>query len=422
MAVYTKPSRGQWEEIAHRLGFEKIAELQEVKEGTTDSKFRVTFEGKDGKSAQTMVTVAETPDVHTNGISAERAYQLPWLLRHMALNSRVQTVNGQSVVLGVPSPMTFTDPARPDDNPDPLIKMDFPSNISGQGPVQKVLYVVPYVEGMCLDHEDNILQEATKAQLLGTAHAAWQKSAKGFLEGPSMEYALPVEKWAAAAQGLNRPDAVGKLAARLSQESTVPDDCVEQARQQIDTLKKAVNYVSSHWAEKTRNLPYKLINGDPFPDNTIIDENNNVTVVDNGIASWYKNLDIAMGLNATAMGPGGKLDTSVARAYLNGYNEMTPLTPAERGTLEFMGQAAAIRWAVYRTLLIVDSPEGANLKTRPPTKLLEQYEYWHDAEEKVRKGEQPPMADQLLAGNASQAWRAVLDDPKPKKGPDTVSR
>jgi len=388
MAVYTEPTKEQWQAIAVSLGYDTIQWTGESR-GTSDTKYVVKLGRKGEEPVTAMLNIIETPDVNRLGSDAAQAKFLPELLDYIRANSIIYDKSGKKVSFGVPTPFQFTGTV-------PYLIMDFPSKGDSRATVKKAIYVVPYISGKAPLHCDNIPQAENYAFRLGQAHAAWQKAAAGFPEADKLGRTFPVERWPDYAGRLrNNPDAVKKLAARLKEtyQGVGESDAYwnHQAQEHIDKIIDAVAYITANWQERTKSLPDQVINGDPFPDNSIVSEHGSLIIVDNGTAERNKNLDIAIGLNAAAMGPGGKLDMHVASAYLNGYDSVKPLTPEERRTLEFMGQAAAIRWALYRTLLIADTPAGAIVSTRVPTAPLQQYEFWHEAEKSNAR-----IADRLL--------------------------
>jgi Ser/Thr protein kinase RdoA (MazF antagonist) len=379
MAVYTSLSDEQWQQICHRLGYETITYEREER-GTNDSKYVVTL-GREGHPPVTaMLNIMETPDVHANGKPAEQSRCLPHLLEHIRGQLPLYGADGEKVEMGVPTPLLF-------DDSHPCLELEFPSQ-GGEASVNKVVYVVPFVQGHAPEHYDNHPIDEATARKLGAAHAGWLKAAEGYPFACSMEPSFPVERWESLLPVLEQPETVEKLTQHLRRlhASVGADEAQwqEVAEEGIHALKDAVRYISSHWEERTARLPDVIINGDPFPDNSIINEEGTVIVVDNGTAGYYKNTDLAMGLNAAAMGRQGRLDHRIAASYLEAYQKVRPISQEEAETLEFMGQVSAIRWALSRLMLIANTPEGAIVNARSPLPLIEQYQFWHEMEAQGR--------------------------------------
>ena len=133
--------------------------------------------------------------------------------------------------------------------------------------------------------------------------------------------------------------------------------------QAADLLQNELNFQHScNW----RDLPTGVIHGDMFVDN-ILFEGNQVS----GIIDFYYAhhaayaVDIAITLNAQALLLSDQDKTRI-QAFLNGYESIRPLTPAEHNTLPQILRLTALRFWVSRLYDALFPRDGAMTQTKDP--------------------------------------------------------
>lgn len=121
-------------------------------------------------------------------------------------------------------------------------------------------------------------------------------------------------------------------------------------------------------AEWPADLPQSTIHADLFPDNVLMlgDE---VT----GLIDFYfactdaMAYDLAVTHSAWTFDKDGRaFDAAVGRALVTGYEEVRPLSPAERAALPVLARGSALRFTLTRAYDWVNTPAGALVTRKDP--------------------------------------------------------
>jgi homoserine kinase type II len=120
-----------------------------------------------------------------------------------------------------------------------------------------------------------------------------------------------------------------------------------------------------------RNLPAGVIHADLFPDNVFFLNDKVSGVIDfyfacNDLLAY----DLAICLNAWCFEPDRAFNVTKARALLNGYNSVRPLTPEELSALPLLARGSALRFLLTRLYDWFNTPDTAFVKRKDPM------EYW----------------------------------------------
>lgn len=122
-----------------------------------------------------------------------------------------------------------------------------------------------------------------------------------------------------------------------------------------------------------KTLPVGLIHADLFPDNVFFmtDKDTRVERV-SGLIDFYfactdfLAYDLAICLNAWCFEADGAFNATKARALLNGYGKVRPLSADELDALPLLAQGAAMRFLLTRLYDWINTPAGALVKRKDP--------------------------------------------------------
>ncbi|MBI2239209.1 MAG: homoserine kinase [Magnetospirillum gryphiswaldense] len=152
----------------------------------------------------------------------------------------------------------------------------------------------------------------------------------------------------------------------------------DQCRSGADAVKpgleafiaERLDYLEAHWP---RTLPSGLIHADLFPDNVFFrtDKETGEEKV-SGLIDFYfactdaLAYDVAICLNAWCFEADGAFNATKARALLNNYRKVRPMTADEMDALPILAQGAAMRFLLTRLYDWINTPSGALVKRKDP--------------------------------------------------------
>ncbi len=116
-----------------------------------------------------------------------------------------------------------------------------------------------------------------------------------------------------------------------------------------------------------RGLPEGVIHADYFPDNVFFRGPEFAGAIDFYFAcDDALAYDVAIALNAWCFEPDGSFNITAARAFVAGYEQKRPLSPAERDALPILAHGAAMRFFLTRLHDWGATPAGALVKPKDP--------------------------------------------------------
>jgi homoserine kinase type II len=151
---------------------------------------------------------------------------------------------------------------------------------------------------------------------------------------------------------------------------------LERARHRADevvpdlgaTLDLALSSILVAWPS---GLPVGHIHADMFPDNVFFLNEQLSGVIDFYFAATdILAYDVAVCLNAWCFEQDFSFNVTKARALLNAYQAVRPLSEAERAALPVLCQGAAIRFLLTRLFDWLNTPDGAMVTRKDPVEYL----------------------------------------------------
>jgi homoserine kinase type II len=133
-------------------------------------------------------------------------------------------------------------------------------------------------------------------------------------------------------------------------------------------IDKELRHLESHWRQ---DLPQGVIHADLFPDNVFFLGDKVSGLIDfyfacNDMLAY----DIAVCLNAWCFEPDGSFNVTKARALLQAYEGVRPLSKTELGLLPMLARGAALRFLLTRTYDLLNTDANALVKTKDPNEYL----------------------------------------------------
>jgi len=133
-------------------------------------------------------------------------------------------------------------------------------------------------------------------------------------------------------------------------------------------IEKELRYLESHW---TDDVPQGVIHADLFPDNVFFLGDKVSGLIDfyfacNDMLAY----DVAVCLNAWCFEPDGSFNVTKARALLQAYERVRPLSHAEFERLPTLARGAALRFLLTRTYDLLNQDANALVKTKDPNEYL----------------------------------------------------
>ena len=133
-------------------------------------------------------------------------------------------------------------------------------------------------------------------------------------------------------------------------------------------MEKELHHLEGHWPQ---DLPQGVIHADLFPDNVFFLGDKVSGLIDFYFAcNDTLAYDIAVCLNAWCFETDGSFNVTKARALLQAYEAVRPLTKAELQWLPTLARGAALRFLLTRTYDLLNTDANALVKTKDPTEYL----------------------------------------------------
>jgi len=124
------------------------------------------------------------------------------------------------------------------------------------------------------------------------------------------------------------------------------------------------------------NLPSGIIHADLFPDNVFFLGNELSGLIDFYFACTDTlAYDIAICLNAWCFETDLSFNITKARALLNGYSKVRPLSPDEYDALPILARGAALRFLLTRLFDWLSVPEGALVTPKDPVEYVKKLRF-----------------------------------------------
>jgi homoserine kinase type II len=133
-------------------------------------------------------------------------------------------------------------------------------------------------------------------------------------------------------------------------------------------LEKELSYLEQRWP---KDLPEGVIHADLFPDNVFFLGDKISGLIDFYFAcNDTLAYDVAVCLNAWCFEPDGSFNVTKARAMLQAYEGVRPLSEAELKWLPTLARGAALRFLLTRTYDWLNTDENALVRTKDPSEYL----------------------------------------------------
>ena len=133
-------------------------------------------------------------------------------------------------------------------------------------------------------------------------------------------------------------------------------------------MEKELHHLEGHWPQ---DLPQGVIHADLFPDNVFFLGDKVSGLIDFYFAcNDTLAYDIAVCLNAWCFETDGSFNVTKARALLQAYEAVRPLTKAELQWLPTLARGAALRFLLTRTYDLLNTDANALVKTKDTTEYL----------------------------------------------------
>jgi homoserine kinase type II len=133
-------------------------------------------------------------------------------------------------------------------------------------------------------------------------------------------------------------------------------------------IEKEIRHLEGHWPA---DLPQGVIHADLFPDNVFFLGDKVSGLIDFYFACTdMLAYDIVVCLNAWCFETDGSFNVTKARALLQAYEGVRPLTKAELQWLPTLARGAALRFLLTRTYDLLNTDASALVKTKDPNEYL----------------------------------------------------
>jgi homoserine kinase type II len=153
------------------------------------------------------------------------------------------------------------------------------------------------------------------------------------------------------------------------------DDVARGLARELDA---EIDFFEANWPQ---GLPGGVIHADLFPDNVFFLHEKLSGLIDFYFAcNDALAYDVAICLNAWCFEPDRSFNATKARALLQGYDKVRPLTDEERRVLPLLARGAALRFLLTRLYDWVHTPADALVKRKDPLEYLAYLRFHRRAE------------------------------------------
>jgi homoserine kinase type II len=133
-------------------------------------------------------------------------------------------------------------------------------------------------------------------------------------------------------------------------------------------IERELEHLEACWPS---NLPVGVIHADLFPDNVFFLDDKVSGLIDfpfacNDVLAY----DVAICLNAWCFEPDHSFNVTKARALLNAYRRVRPLSEAEQNALPLLARGSALRFLLTRLVDFLNVPPGALVKPKDPLEYV----------------------------------------------------
>jgi homoserine kinase type II len=144
-----------------------------------------------------------------------------------------------------------------------------------------------------------------------------------------------------------------------------------------DFLGAELDHLEKDWPA---DLPRGIIHADLFPDNALFLGDNLSGLIDfyfacNDLFAY----DVAICLNAWCFETDHSFNVTKARAFLNAYGKVRPLSAAEQAAFPLLARGAALRFLLTRLVDWLNVPPGALVKPKDPLEYVRKLRFHQSA-------------------------------------------
>ena len=369
MAVFTDLTHPKYQEQLSQVeqAFAiTIIKIEGMPAGSSDTKFQILT--KDATDPF-VLTIHETPDVSAAGLSGEASGIMLRYVDYLAgAAGDVMDRFGEPVNLSFLTPLRARLPGQAEA---PYLDLSF----SG---VEKAVSIVPFIKGKTFENSPGELVEPEEAYLAGRALAAYATIARSYPEATSFarynfeQYAGEVSRLA------QKREVMGRLGVVLSDGRQRGVAAERSGREYLAEMDQDGQALLERWQRlESSDLPFfpTLIHGDLFTDNTLIDEQGRLIMIDfSEVMNGNTGLDMGVAINSWAA-KNGRPDKANVFRFLEGNDSVTPLTGEALSLIPTFARLGAFRWETFR-IQRIEMQDPRQINMRSPAEFLSLRHSW----------------------------------------------
>ncbi len=155
-----------------------------------------------------------------------------------------------------------------------------------------------------------------------------------------------------------------------------------------DEIQDALNALDGRWPD---NLPSGVIHADLFPDNVFFSDGKLSGLLDFYFAcNDFLVYDIAIAINAWCFDDGNRFEMENSRRLISAYQDLRPLTAAERSALPILCRGAALRFLLTRLYDHLFPTDGVLVTPKDPLEFLTRLRFHQRVNGAVQYGFENP--------------------------------